>query len=104
MMPQCVLSTRVDLGLMSLPCPSATACARRAGCPERGESRRGVRWRRTGCVPFLYLNPSIHPGRAHSSCENAAVELEPDGEECTGIDPERETDADVAERHEYAYS
>jgi ribosomal RNA-processing protein 17 len=30
--------------------------------------------------------------------------LGPDGEEWTGIDPEREADADAAERHEYAYS
>jgi len=103
-MTQCVLSTPVDLGLMSLAYPSATACARRAGCPERGKSRRGVRWRRTACVPSLYLNPSIHPGRAHSCCENAAVELDSDREEWTGIDPERDADADAAERHEYAYS
>ena len=36
--------------------------------------------------------------------KTAAVELNPDGEEWTGIDPEREADADAAERHEYAYS
>ena len=100
-MLQCVPSTPFDLGLTSLAYHPATAYARRAGGPERGESRRGVRWRRTACVPFLYLNPSIH-GKLTSGCENAAVELDPDGEEWTGIDPER--DADAAERHEYEYS
>ena len=78
----------------------ATSYPRGTGCPERGKSRRGVRWFRAKCVLYSFGLFSVYPPSGSRAHTHARLDAESGDEEWDGIVPSD----DAGREHETAYS